>query len=226
MVGCLLLLIHFGGIRWRLGRWPDPGPEWLCTFFFQAALMMALVRGLARMLGGQYDLGHGRSTTDSPVERGLVRLLGGRPLMPFFGFALIFFLILACRPYRTGFLEWWLRGFWLLAAFQGVGLGLLVVIWLVARSRGAATNTATWVSFVQVLSMTPFFWPAYGFQLGELVAGEVQPAAFTVPLHGAMIGWAVGSILGALNPVGLGKTEVPAPETGQDRDRNQPGSPE
>jgi hypothetical protein len=75
------------------------------------------------------------------------------------------------------------------------------------------------------LSTYYFTWPAYGFLLGESLAGEGQPVAFTAPLQGAMIGWAVGSVLRSLFPFGGSQSEAPPSEKGEENTQERSGSP-
>jgi serine/threonine protein kinase len=195
VVGGLLLAIHFAGIRFRLGRWPDPGVDWYCTYFFQAALMMAVALG--GVLGGPTP-----SRKRGPSRTGKSRLFDGKPVFEGHPLQLLYyqgvlwFLILSCSPDRMG---WWFRlFFWLGIAGMGfcvVMFGGMLVWQLVASSRDSATDAIVWQSFRGMLSVVAPFCPAFGFLLGELVAGDVQPAAFTAPLTGAMIGWAAGVVL-------------------------------
>jgi tRNA A-37 threonylcarbamoyl transferase component Bud32 len=109
-LGGLLLIVRFALLWLRRGRWPDPGLEWFGGFFFNAALMLGLARGLARL-----------HREPGPLPLRLSWWLYGS-----IGF---WFLSLSVNS-----LGWWLRlAVWLVFALEALCLGGLLV-WPAHRS--------------------------------------------------------------------------------------------
>jgi hypothetical protein len=174
VLACLLLLAHFGAIRSRLGAWPEPGLDWYRTFFFEAVLMMALARSVAGPPAGQMQ-------------------------SYFWVVSGIFVLMLAVGSSGPGCLH---LGLWVYFAVAGIGLGTVLVPLLVAPAPDPDRHAADWLRFRSLLSVIAPWLAPFGFMVGELAAGQAQPAVFTAPPSGAMIGWAIGVVLVGSEPVG------------------------
>jgi hypothetical protein len=197
LAGSLLLVLRFSLPALLagtpvLGTWPDLGPEWFGNYVFQAVLLTALARGIARLLGGQ-------------------------PIMPVSGGLL--FILLLCLGEGSG----WVRPFlWVSLALLGFS-EIMLLGRLLRYLRDYPDNAALGWGFINLSRCltVPFLVP-FGFMVGELVAGDVQPTALTAPLHGAIIGWAVGIILGA---PWAGQMEAPVPKKDAGQQESEKGSP-
>jgi hypothetical protein len=191
--GGVFLLVYFAALRDRLGRWPEPGPDWFWNYFFQAALMMALVHCLAPL----------RTRSMWPLS--------------FVGVGWVF--ALSGDKYGT-VLVWSCVTLAVIWTCIGVCLAM-VIAWHLLR-RWGTRSAPGWVAddlaaFGPMLILAFLSGPALGFLLGRLIAGGKEPAAFTAPLNGATIGYAVGLMLSALGQTTRGWPKVPARETSPDK---------
>jgi hypothetical protein len=87
---------------------------------------------------------------------------------------------------------------WLgIALFVIFAVVFVVLVWIQIRWRDPSSPAARedgpdwWWPMIFVGACCP----PLGFLLGQLVGGDAQPAAFSVPLQGAMLGWAVTGLL-------------------------------
>jgi hypothetical protein len=176
--------------------WPHLHSDWYWNYLFQAALMTGLARAMA----------------PRPLEK--------RVSPPVFVGLLFVALMFDEESRGIRYL------FWPLLVLLGVAFGAALVYLLVARSRDPAKAVPTWGALKGSLSMAAFLCPVSGFLLGELVAGAGPPAAYTVPLHGAMAGLAVGMLLDGLNPWNRLRSGAPAPAKGQGQEQERPGTSE
>jgi hypothetical protein len=209
-LSALFLVVRFGTLlptldsRWhRLNAWPALGPDWLATYLVQAALMMALARGVARLLGAGRP-GPADDPWASPLLGALVVGLPALGSLQAFFFLRVFFYFFAS-----------------VAALYWVGIGTAVVLGILSHLRGHWTSrpAPAWPSahLRSLLAQSHLPCVLSGFLLGWLIAAGKEPAAFTTPLHGAMIGYAVGLILAALGQTNEGRLALPAREPPQDK---------
>jgi predicted Ser/Thr protein kinase len=175
-------------LQWhRLRTWPDSGLDWLVSYVILGTLMIALLRGVARLLGAR------------PVAFG--GLLG--------------VVVVAVSPYS--FL-WFLLFFCeLICALFWIGVGTRVTLDIVSylRARWGARSAADPVSARLTLHLSQLVYADFpcmvvGFLLGQFVGRGNEPAAFTAPLQGAMIGYTVGLMLSVLGQTNEGRLEWPS----------------
>jgi hypothetical protein len=169
-----LLFLYVSG-PWSRRPLPDIGLAWLWSYFFQAALMLALVGGLFRLRGAK-----------------------GWPFNPFGWWGL---LILCAWSWGQALIPWWatpLLLVWLGIALCGILAGrCLVREWIRIRSldRHSATPEEGHYDWWWPMTYVGVSCPSLGFLLGRFLAEGAEPAAFLFPLHGAMLGWAVAGLL-------------------------------
>jgi hypothetical protein len=171
---------------------PAIGLAWLWNYFFQAALMLALVWGLFRLRGAKgWPYNHfgwwGLLILSMSADHHWVPLLI-TPLWIPLGIALCG--ILAVRR--------------------------LLIEWIRIRSldRHSATPEEHYYDWWWPMTYVGGCCPTIGFLLGRFVAGNAQPAAFIFPLHGAMLGWAVAGLLLIAVPIPKGGFAIGNPSRG------------